>query len=56
MLLLGVDQRGKVSDKIKEYLLENESEERDLTKIRDKAADQIKKSQEENERKLYTWC
>lgn len=49
MLLFGVDQRGKVADKIKEYLMLSNIQERNLIEIRDKAAERIAKTQEENQ-------
>jgi len=50
VLLFGVEQRGKIIDYIKEEILDDiRMNERNLVEIRDKAAEQIAKSQSYNE-------
>lgn len=48
-LLFGVDQRGEVTDEVREFLKENiNTQKRDFTEMREKARGQIVKSQEYN--------
>lgn len=47
-ILFGVNQRGTVCDKIREYLLLDVDEQRDLEEIRENAAKSIEKTQQAN--------